>query len=159
MRLLSSLALCAATVFISPWVSAAETAPAEIHASGAWARPMPPGARVGAGYVSLHNAGAETRRLVSASSPRASSMEIHTMAEVDGVMRMRRLKDGVEIAAGARAELKPGAEHLMFFNPDPAFIEGEKVPVLLVFDDGEQMQLEFAVSADGGAKPSADHAH
>lgn len=130
----------------------------DLHLSGAWVRPMPPGARVGGGYVEIHNAGAHVRRLLGASSPRASSMEIHTMIEVDGVMRMRRLPDGIEIPAGARIALKPGAEHLMFFNPDPAFAEGEQFPVTLSFDGDESIELEFEV-ADRSGRPGAAHAH
>ena len=75
------------------------------------------------------------------------------MAEVDGVMRMRRLPDGIEIPAGARVALKPGAEHLMFFNPEPAFAEGEAIPVTLRFDGDELIQVEFGV-ADRSGKPA-----
>ncbi len=129
-----------------------------LHVSDAWVRPMPPGARVGGGYVEIHNAGETTRRLLGAESPRASSMEIHTMTEVDGVMRMRRLPDGIEIPAGAKISLKPGAEHLMFFNPEPAFAEGETIPVTLRFDGDASIQVEFAV-ADLSGKPADPHAH
>jgi copper(I)-binding protein len=128
-----------------------------LQISGAWARPMPPGARVGGGYVEIHNAGETARRLLGAESPRASSMEIHTMAEVDGVMRMRRLPEGIEIPAGATISLKPGAEHLMFFNPSPAFAEGETIPVSLRFDGDESVLVEFEV-ADRSGKPADTHA-
>lgn len=129
-----------------------------LHLSGAWVRPMPPGARVGGGYVEIHNGGDSARRLVGAETPRASSMEIHTMVEVDGVMRMRRLPDGIEIPAGAKISLKPGADHLMFFNPEPAFAEGETIPVTLRFDGEESITIEFEV-ADRSGKPAGAHAH
>lgn len=133
--------------------------PGELHLSAAWARPMPPGARVGGGYVEIHNGGDTTRRLIGAETPRASSMEIHTMVEVDGVMRMRRLPDGIEIPAGAAIALKPGAEHLMFFNPDPPFAEGETIPVTLRFDGDEEITVEFEVADRSGraAGAHADH--
>lgn len=148
--------LVIAALLPAPASIAAETG--TLHVSGAWVRPMPPGARVGGGYVEIHNAGDSARRLLGAESPRASSMEIHTMAEVDGVMRMRRLPDGIEIPAGARVALKPGAEHLMFFNPEPAFAEGEAIPVTLRFDGDELIQVEFGV-ADRSGKPAEPHAH
>ncbi|WP_395794524.1 copper chaperone PCu(A)C [Aquimonas sp.] len=157
--MLKHLALCTlllATLLPAPSVTAAEAT--ELHLSDAWARPMPPGARVGGGYIAIHNAGERTRRLLGASSPRASSIEIHTMVEVDGVMRMRRLTDGIEIAAGAQIALKPGAEHLMFFNPDPAFSEGERIAVILNFDGDESIELQFEV-ADRSGRAAAAHAH
>lgn len=154
LRALASVLLFAA-LLPAPAVLAADSS--TLHLSGAWARPMPPGARVGGGYVEIHNAGETTRRLLGAESPRASSMEIHTMAEVDGVMRMRRLPDGIEIPAGAKISLKPGAEHLMFFNPEPAFAEGETIPVTLRFDGETSITVEFEV-ADRSGKPADTHA-
>jgi hypothetical protein len=151
----------ACSLLLSALLPAAPAVAAEastLHVSGAWVRPMPPRARVGGGYVQIHNAGETTRRLVGAESPRASSMEIHTMAEVDGVMRMRRLPDGIEIPAGATVALQPGAEHLMFFNPAPAFAEGETIPVTLRFDGDESIQVEFEV-ADRSGRPADPHAH
>lgn len=154
LRALAS-ALLFAALLPAPAVLAADSS--TLHLSGAWARPMPPGARVGGGYVEIHNAGETTRRLLGAESPRASSMEIHTMAEVDGVMRMRRLPDGIEIPAGGTISLKPGAEHLMFFNPEPAFAEGETIPVTLRFDGETSITVEFEV-ADRSGKPADTHA-
>lgn len=154
LRALTS-ALLFTTLLPAPAAIAADSGTLQV--SGAWARPMPPGARVGGGYVEIHNAGETARRLIGAESPRASSMEIHTMAEVDGVMRMRRLPDGIEIPAGARISLKPGAEHLMFFNPAPAFAEGETIPVSLRFDGDESVLVEFEV-ADRSGKPADTHA-
>lgn len=146
--------LLAAVLLLAPGAHAADAA--ELEISAPWARPMPPGARVGAGYVEIHNAGDTPRRLLGASSPRASSMEIHTMAEVDGVMRMRRLRDGIEIAPGATVALKPGAEHLMFFNPEPAFAIGEQVPVSLRFDGEQSIELQFEV-ADPASRTTGAH--
>jgi copper(I)-binding protein len=122
----------------------------DLSVSDPWARPTPPGSRVGAGYVQIHNAGDSARRLLSAESPLAGSMEVHTMAEVDGMMRMRRLVDGLEIPAGGKVELKPGAEHLMFFSPTQAFVEGETIPVTLIFDGDERLEVPFIVSDRSG---------
>jgi copper(I)-binding protein len=146
--------LLAATLPTAPGALAADAA--DLQISGAWARPMPPGARVGAGYVEIRNPGTVPRRLLGADSPRASSMEIHTMAEVDGVMRMRRLRDGIEIPAGASIALKPGAEHLMFFNPAPAFAIGDSVPVTLRFDGEQAVELQFEV-VDPASRASGSH--
>ncbi len=154
-RLAASALMLAALLPGSPTLSAAQSS--ELQVSEAWARPMPPGARVGGGYVEIHNGGDRPRQLLGADCPRTTSMEIHTMVEVDGVMRMRRLPDGIEIPAGAGIALKPGADHLMFFNPDPPFAEGEKIPVTLRFDGDEAITVEFEV-ADRSGRPTAGHA-
>lgn len=133
----------------------------DLSVSDAWARPTPPGSRVGAGYVQIHNAGQSPRRLLSAESPLAGSMEVHTMAEEDGMMRMRKLADGLEIPAGGHVELKPGAEHLMFFSPTQAFAEGETIPVTLIFDGEERLEVPFIVSDRSGRMHGGHggHAH
>jgi periplasmic copper chaperone A len=146
--------LLAAALQILPSTVAADAS--QLRISGAWARPMPPGARVGAGYVEIHNAGGEPRRLLGADSPRASSIEIHTMAELDGMIRMRRLREGIEIAPDAKIALKPGAEHLMFFNPDPPFAIGDAVPVTLRFDGDETVELQFEV-VDHATRTNGTH--
>lgn len=156
--LLRALACSLLLFSLLPTPAALAADSSTLHVSGAWVRPMPPGARVGGGYVEIHNAGESARRLLGAESPRASSMEIHTMVEVEGVMRMRRLPDGIEIPAGATVALKPGAEHLMFFNPEPAFAEGETIPVTLRFDGEESVLVEFEV-ADRSGQPAGSHAH
>lgn len=156
------LRLSSCVLLLSALLPTADTIAADsttIHASGAWVRPMPPGARVGGGYVEIHNGGDTVRRLIGAECARASGMEIHTMAEIDGVMRMRRLPDGIAIAPGAHAALKPGAEHLMFFNPDPPFAEGEKIPVTLHFDGGASITVEFEVADRSGKVSGADAQH
>ena len=140
---------------------AAPALASDLSVSDPWARPTPPGARVGAGYVQIHNNGDSARRLLSAESPLAGSMEVHTMAEVDGMMRMRRLTDGLEIPAGGKVELKPGAEHLMFFSPTQAFVEGETIPVTLIFDGEERLEVPFIVSDRSGRRQGGhgSHAH
>lgn len=154
-RRIAATALMMAALLPAAVVTAAESG--QLQISGAWARPMPPGARVGGGYVEIHNGGDTVRRLIGADSPRASGMEIHTMVDVDGVMRMRRLTNGIELPAGTDVALKPGAEHLMFFNPDPPFVEGEKIPVTLRFDGEQSITVEFEV-ADRSGNPAGGRA-
>jgi copper(I)-binding protein len=50
-----------------------------------------------------------------------------------GVMRMRKLADGVALPAGKPVALKPGAEHLMIIGPKIALTPGAKVALTLRF--------------------------
>jgi copper(I)-binding protein len=50
-----------------------------------------------------------------------------------GVMRMRKLADGLALPAGKPVALKPGAEHLMVIGPKIALTPGAKVALTLRF--------------------------
>lgn len=121
-----------------------------------YSRAMLPGAKVGGGYLKITNAGADDR-LVSASSDRAASVQIHEMKMDGGIMEMRELKDGLAVPANSTVELKPGSFHLMFMNVAQPFKEGEMVKAKLVFEKAGSVDVEFAVGpASGEAKN--DHA-
>ncbi len=55
------------------------------------------GSAVGGGFVTIKNNGASDDKLVSVSSPLAGRAEIHEMAMVNDVMKMRKLNDGIAI--------------------------------------------------------------
>jgi copper(I)-binding protein len=79
--------------------------------------------------------------LISASSPSVETIELHTMAMVDGKMQMRQV-EGFEIADGETLELKRGGNHFMMFGVGEDVIGGETVDITLNFDaDGEPMTL------------------
>jgi periplasmic copper chaperone A len=82
-----------------------------------WARATPKGAEVGAGYLKITNTGKEADRLMGGSLPVATSVEVHQMTMSDGVMKMRKVDNGLEIKPGKTVELKPGGYHLMLIGP------------------------------------------
>lgn len=98
--------------------------PLQVH--DGWIRPAPPEARVRAGYAVLENTGGETLQLDAVRSDAFGAIEIHEMHEVDGMMRMRALPQ-LQLAPGARVELRPGGLHLMLFRPLVPLLEGETV--------------------------------
>ena len=117
-----------------------------------YARAMLPGAKVGGGYLKVTNAGAGDR-LVSVTSERAGSVQIHEMKMDNGIMEMRELKDGLPVPANSVVELKPGGYHLMFMNVAQPFKEGEMIKAKLVFEKAGAVDVEFAVGpASGEAK-------
>jgi uncharacterized protein YcnI/copper(I)-binding protein len=117
---------------------------------GAWTRATAEGAKVGAGYLKIANGGPTADTLVSVESPVAGRGEIHDMTMTDdGVMKMRRLADGLEIPAGGSVELKPGGTHLMLMDLKQPLVAGSKVPVTLTFKSGAKATLELPVQALG----------
>src|SRR5690554_5665502 len=87
-----------------------------LHIVHPWTRPTPQGSAVGSGYLVIRNRGQAPDRLVSASSPIASKVEIHQTAVANGVATMAKIQDGVALASGGSVEFKPLGLHLMFFD-------------------------------------------
>jgi periplasmic copper chaperone A len=104
-----------------------------LEVSDGWAAPSPNGVDVGAGYLVIANGSAAADTLISVSSPRAQSVELHEMSSDGPVMRMRAVPQ-LAIPPGATVALAPGGMHLMFHDLDHPFAAGEDVPVHLVFE-------------------------
>ena len=130
-----------------------------IEISRPWARATPKGASVGSGYLKLTNTGSAPDRLIGGSSDVAGRVEIHEMATVDGVMRMRPFANGLEIKPGQSVELKPGSSHVMFMDLKQPLQQGQKVKGRLVFEKAGTVEVEYVVGAIGGGAPSAHSGH
>jgi copper(I)-binding protein len=122
-----------------------------------WSRATPPGAKVGGGYLTIQNTGAEPDTLVSVASPASEKTELHLMKTEDGVMTMRPATDGVEIPAGKTLTLEPGGYHIMFIRPKAPFVQGETVPLTLTFAKAGPVEVELTISPIGAPGPKADH--
>ena len=118
-----------------------------------WSRATPRGAKVASGYVKITNTGTTPDRLVGASFALSPKSEIHEMSIDRGVMKMRELKNGVEIAPGATIELKPGSNHLMFTNLTRALAKGDRVKGTLTFEKAGAVEVEYVVEAIGATPP------
>lgn len=146
------LAACAMTLS----ASAGAAPPAKkdaIAVEQAWARATPPSAPVAGGFVTLRNTANREDRLLSATSPDANTVEIHEMRMDNGVMRMRRIDDGLPIAANGALELKPGGYHLMFIGPKHPFVQGETINATLGFEHAGTREVRFEVRAMGSGAP------
>lgn len=116
----------------------------DLEISGASAAPSPNGVDVAAGYLTITNHGGEADRLMSAASPRAATVEVHTMAMDGAVMRMRKL-DALNVPANGAAALQQGGDHLMFMGLTQPFAAGEEVPVRLHFERAGDVDVTLPV--------------
>ncbi|RWL78616.1 MAG: copper chaperone PCu(A)C [Mesorhizobium sp.] len=114
-----------------------------------WSRATPPGAKVAGGYFTVVNKGSASDRLLSISSDISDKAELHEMGVKDGVMIMRPVEGGLEIPAGGKVALKPGAYHLMFTGLKRQPKQGEKFPATLTFEKAGTVKVEFAVEGMG----------
>jgi copper(I)-binding protein len=126
-----------------------------------FATPTLAGTSNGAAYfVAIENTGKTADRLVSATTPVAERVEIHTMAvDAKGVMRMREI-DGVALAPNAKVEMKPGgAMHLMLIGMKAPLKAGTSFPMTLKFERAGSVDVSVSVQAPkaGDAAPAPMH--
>lgn len=114
------------------------------------------GARAnGAAFMRLRNTGAQPDRLISASTPAARVVELHTMIRDGDVMRMRPVTD-IAVAPGQTVELRPGGFHVMLIGLTGPMAQGGRVPLTLRFERAGEVQVELSVEA-AGARSSGHH--
>lgn len=132
----------------------------EISLDRPWSRATPAGAKVGAGYVLIKNAGSANDKLVSATADVAGKVEIHEMKMDNGVMKMRPIAN-LDIPAGKSIELKPGGYHIMFEELKQPLKTGDVVKGSLTFEKAGTLPVEFKVEAMGasGGGMSGEHKH
>jgi copper(I)-binding protein len=131
---------------------AAGPAWAQVTVERPWSRATPPGAKVGAGFMTLKNAG-NADRVVGASSPVAGRVEMHVTVREGDVMKMREVK-GFDVPARGSFELKPGGAHLMLMDLKRALKKGEKVPLTLKLEKGGELKVELLVEEVGARAPA-----
>ena len=135
-RVMLALALAA-----SSWMAAAQP---DIHIENAWVREAPPTARMLAAYLTLKNPGDQDRVLVKVQSPAFSHIMLHKSEVVDGVARMVHL-DEIAIPAGGSVQLEPGGLHLMMPAPEVRLSAGDRVPLVLIFAEGNRIEVQADV--------------
>ncbi len=135
----------------APATTDKKTAPQDVvkigtlEITGPWSRATPGGAKVGAGYMHITNTGTSPDWLTGGTSSASDRLEIHEMAMKDGVMTMRPLPNGIEIAPGQTVKLEPGGYHIMFMGLKTQLKEGESVKGTLVFKNAGTADVSYQV--------------
>ena len=126
----------------------------QVEIKDAWARATPAKAETGAAYLTIVSPVPD--ELVSASSPVAKKVGLHTMTMEGNVMKMRPL-DKVDVPANQPVTLKPGGVHIMLEGLNEPLQPGKSFPLTLSFEKAGQKQVEVAVEKAGAMAP-AGHA-
>lgn len=122
----------------------------DLDISGGYVRAMLPGQPVGGGYITIHNTGKTEDKLTSVTSTAAGKVELHEMKMEGEIMKMREIKDGIAIPAGATVMLAPNTMHMMFKQVKTPFKKGGTVPVMLMFEKAGMVDINLpVVSAKG----------
>jgi periplasmic copper chaperone A len=110
----------------------------------------------GGGFLIIRNTGAAPDRLVSATSPAAGRMELHTHIRDGDVMRMRPVND-IPVPANGEVTLQPGGLHLMLIGLTQPMNAGQTIPVTLRFEQAGEVTIQLAVQAAGARQPAHRH--
>lgn len=134
--ILSSFALVAACA------DAREPAGCQPRIEQGWIRLLPGGMPMHGGFARIDNRCPGAITITGAKSTSYGSVELHETRNVDGVMRMRQLKE-LRIAPKDAAVLKPGGMHLMLMDPVRPLKPGNRIAVVFTLADGREVVGEF----------------
>jgi len=133
----------------------------DIEIGHPYAKPSLPGTTNGAAYfATLENTGNSADRLLRASTPMATRVELHTMAvDAQGVMRMREI-DGIALAPHAKIQMRPGSGmHLMLIGLKEPLKDGARFPMTLDFERAGKVEVTVIVEGDSSGGGAAGHMH
>ncbi len=139
-KTLPAVGLAIAATLLLAGAALAQTAPVEV--TNAWARSTPAKAENGAAYLTLESATPD--RLIGASTPVAGKAELHQMTMDNGIMKMRPLA-AIDLPAGQKVTLKPGAMHIMLFGLKKPLETGQSFPLTLDFAKAGKREVTVMV--------------
>lgn len=119
-------------------------------------RLAPPGSQITGAYLKITNHGPGDR-LVSAKTSVAGVVEIHEMKETDGMMKMRKMENGLSVGEHQTEVLRPGGNHLMLLELKRDLKAQETVAIELEFEKSGSHSVEFTVTSSDELHPSAKH--
>ncbi len=108
---------------------------------------MPPGVTNSVGYLTIINPTESDKTLIGISSKIAEVTEIHTHSMQDGLMKMQKVSS-LSIPAQTAISFEPGGYHIMLINLLQTITEGEKIEIILTFDDGTQKKVLVSATSE-----------
>ncbi|MFM7678557.1 MAG: copper chaperone PCu(A)C [Roseiflexaceae bacterium] len=114
-----------------------------IRLSDPWARPSTKGEN-SAGYVIINNGG-EADTLVAVTGAVADSIELHMVENVDGVMQMRPVAEGIPIPGNNIQTLQPGGYHIMLIGLSRDLRTGDTFDSTLTFAQAGDVTISVTV--------------
>ena len=109
----------------------------------AYARSSNP--RAGAAFMRLDNHRAVDCTLAGVSSDAAERVELHSHTDVDGVMTMAEIAEGITVPAGESHLLERGGDHVMMMGLRAPMEDGATVAITLDFGDCGTMEVDVPV--------------
>ena len=134
-------------------------AQADVTVKESWVRGTTPAQKATGAFMEITSS--EAAALLSASSPVAGVVEIHTMKMEDGVMKMRAIPK-LDLPAGKSVKLTPSGNHIMLMDLKQQMKKGDVVPITLKIEGKDKKVQMLEVKAevrDLAAPATMDHGH
>ncbi len=119
-----------------------------IRVNEAWARATPGGARTGAVYLTVTNAGTTLDTITGVSTPAADKAELHQMKIENGIMEMRPVP-ALAVPPGQSLTLGPNGYHVMLTGLRAPLKEGGTVPLTLTFEHAGPVSVTASIAKVG----------
>ena len=148
-----AVAVAVATAAVAADGASTPGAAQTLTVHNAWSRATPPGTAVGVLYFDIFNSGAADE-LLAIESPRAQRVEMHSTTMMAGMMEMRPAET-VAIPALGRVRFEPGGLHAMLMDMKQPLVQGDKIPLTLVFRHAGRVAAQAVVEAPGATSGSA----
>ncbi len=113
----------------------------------------PPGARVMAAFMEIHNSGEQDIRIEQISSPSFERVEMHLSSENNGIASMQQQKF-LTVKAASTLTLAPGSYHLMLIKPARRYLEGENITLGFTLSNGKTPELSVPVKKNTRSSPN-----
>ena len=152
-----SLTFAALATLSAELTGAAESTDKPIVVSEAWARPTIGNSTTGAVYLKIRNTGSTSDRLLSIQTAVSKKAEIHATSNDGGIMRMRHVSGGVDIAAGDMFALKPAGHHVMLLGLTAPLKKDGTFSITLEFEKAGKIEVPVLVTMTGAAAGKQHH--
>jgi periplasmic copper chaperone A len=153
--ILALAAVVSATPLDRPKADPAAFKVGSIEITHPWARATPKGASSGAAYMTVTNGGSSPDRMTCVSSNDSAKCAVHTMSMEGGVMKMRPVEGGLEIAPGVSVTLKPSGLHMMLVDLKHQLEAGQTVTATLKFEHAGTVEVNYPILPLGAPAPGA----
>jgi len=111
--------------------------------------------KVAGGYMTITNDTDKADRLIAVRADGIPRTELHlSETDANGVARMTRQENGIDVPAQGSVTLAPGGLHVMFMGLDGDPLKaGDVINATLVFETAGEIDVKFNVEA----RTDADH--
>lgn len=120
-----------------------------VYVGQAYVRMNPNPAAPSAAYFTVQTGDAPVA-LREVLSEAAIRVEMHDTITEGGMMKMRQI-DSVDIPAKSTMRFEPGGRHVMLWELNPQVVATGKVPMTLIFSNGDRIIVEAAVQKPGAS--------
>lgn len=140
----TTLAMLASTALLS---ACGSDGGGELSITDGWARTSPSVASTAAFYMQIENGTDAAETVAAATSDRCGMTEVHNSSMNDeGVMSMAPADPAdLTVDAGGTLLLQPGGLHVMCMGLSDALVEGEEIPVAIMFGSGAEQSATVVV--------------